>query len=371
MAPSLSPAQFKSRLAQGTIDPLYVVIGEEDLLRDGALADLKTAVFGSGGDDFNCDLFYGDEAEGASIVACASEVAVFAARRLVIVKVADKLSAKQVEPLLLYVKDPNESTTLVFVAAKLDGRLKFTQALMQSAVVIDCSPLAESQLGPWLKQEAGLLGLPLSADALHLLKETCGGSLYAGKRELEKLACYVGNGREVTAEDVSALRGTEPGASVFDLAAAIGAQNRGRALAIVARNLDAGEAPLRILGSLAWQYRRLWKAKASLGQGGREGEAARALRMDPRQVRTFLAQFPEPHLRTALQSFLKSDAQLKGGSGSKPALILDRLVLSLCARSGGETRPSPPLGQSSLPATKRGRTVSNVRTITSGRKPGS
>ena len=67
-------------------------------------------------------MFYGDEAEGGEIVSCASEVGVFASRRLVIVKAADRLPAKQSEALLPYIKDPNESTTMVFVAAKLDGK---------------------------------------------------------------------------------------------------------------------------------------------------------------------------------------------------------------------------------------------------------
>ena len=101
--------------------------------------------------------------------------------------------------------------------------------------------------------------------------------------------------------------GTEPGASVFDLTLAIGEENRGRALAILARNLEAGEAPLRILGSLAWQYRRLWKVKEVVRQGGREGEAARTLRMDSYKVK-HLDQFPDNHLHQALQLFLDADA---------------------------------------------------------------
>ena len=32
---------------------------------------------------------------------------------------------------------------------------------------------------PWLKQEADRLGIRLDEEALHLLREACGGSLYA------------------------------------------------------------------------------------------------------------------------------------------------------------------------------------------------
>jgi len=357
----ISIAQLAAQVKKDAVAPLYAVIGEEDLLRDAGLGLIKQAVLGTDGNDFNSDMFYGDEAEGSAIVACASEVAVFAARRLVIVKAADKLPAKHVEALLPYLKTPNESTTVVFAAAKLDGRLKFTQLLMQTAVIVDCAPLKDSQVMPWLKQEADRLGLRLDEEALHLLRDVCGVSLYAVRHEMEKLASYVPPGRAASGSDVAALRGTQPGASVFDLASAIGGRRRGAALTILARNLEAGEAPLRILGSLAWQYRRLWKVKDLLTQGGREAEAARLLRMDPSRVRPFLGQFAETHLREALGRCLATDGKLKGGSGGKPEMLLDRLVLDLCERpQEREQRPSEP--------SARMKPLSNVRTI-SGKPP--
>ena len=365
MGQSLTIAQLAAQLKKDAAAPLYALIGEEDLLRDSGLALIRQAVLGEDGNEFNSDLFYGDEAEGSAIVACASEVAVFASRRLVIVKAADKIPAKQIDHLLPYLKAPNESTTLVFAAAKLDGRLKFSQILSQAAIVVDCAPPKDSQLTPWLKQEADRLGIRLDEEALHLLREACGGSLYAVRHEMEKLASYVTHDRPVTGADVSALRGTQPGASVFDLASAIGARRRSTALAILARNLEAGEAPLRILGSLAWQYRRLWKVKDLLRQAGREGEGARLLRMDPSQVRSFLGQFAESHLREALARFLVTDAKLKGGSGGRPEMLLDRLVLELCDRPQERGPRSP---ETSGAVASRTKSLSNVRTI-SGRPP--
>jgi DNA polymerase-3 subunit delta len=254
---------------------------------------------------------------------------------------------------------------MVFAAAKLDGRLKFTQLLTQTATVVDCAPLKDALLMPWLKQEADRLGIRLDDEALHLLREACAGSLYAVKHEMEKLASYVPDGRAVSGADVAALRGTQPGASVFDLAAAIGGRRRGAALAILARNLESGEAPLRILGSLAWQYRRLWKVKDLLKQAGRESEASRLLRMDPSQIRPFLGQFAESHLRDALGRCLVTDGKLKGGSGARPEILLDRLVFELCDRPQEGERKPPETPGAAVPRT---RPLSNVRTI-SGKPP--
>jgi DNA polymerase-3 subunit delta len=361
--------QFESTLRQQAPAPVYLIVGEEDLLRDRAVGTLKTAVLGDN-QDFNCDVFYGDEATGADIVNCASEVPVFAERRLVIVKTAEKLSARDGEPLLNYLASPMDSTTLAFVSPKLDGRLKFSQAVTRAGVVVDCAPLREVQLLPWIAQEAGQLNVRLEPEARHVLMEMSGGSLYGILRELEKLAAYVDSERPVTPADVYLLRGMEPGASVFDLTLAIAEGHRGRALSILARNLEAGEAPLRILGSLVWQYRRLWKVKELVRQGGRDGEAARTLRMDPAKVRAFLGQFSDEHLQRALHLFLQSDAQLKGAGSSRPKMVLERLLLRLCGTVCDQTtresprRPPAPAGRGTT------RVVSNVRTIKRGDSTG-
>lgn len=364
MASTLNHLQLESALKQQGPGCLYLVVGEEDLLRDSVVNVLTHAVLGTEGDAFNYEQFYGDEASGADIRNSMAAVPVFAARRLVVVKAAEKLNARESEPLLECVNHPIESTTVVFVSSKMDGRLKFSQALARAAIVVDCSPLRDPQLPAWISREAERVGLRLEDAAAQLLQEVCSASLYSVRRELEKLASYVPPDRMVTAADVYQLRGMEPGASVFDLALAIAEGRQGRALSILARNLEAGEAPLRILGSLAWQYRRIWKAKDALVQGGREGEAARSLRMDPGRVLAFLNQFSESHLALAIRLFLDADGRLKGGSSSRPKMILERVLLTLCGESARKgIQPAPPAQAS--PKRSGTRTVSNVRTIKS------
>jgi DNA polymerase-3 subunit delta len=167
-------------------------------------------------------------------------------------------------------------------------------------------------------------------------------------RELEKLAAYMPTGQTITPAAVEAVRGGEAGASVFELIAAIGAKNYERVLLIVARNLEAGEAPLRILGSLVWQYRQLWKAKDLLNRGGADAEVGRMLRMPPFRVREFLGRFSDRHLRTAFAGFLDTDSKLKGASAGTPRRVLEMLLLGLCGRdrvSGLPPKDRPPVTQ--------------------------
>ena len=162
----------------------------------------------------------------------------------------------------------------------------------------------------------------------------------------------------------------DPGASVFDLTLAIAEGRRGRALSILARNLEAGEAPLRILGSLAWQYRRLWKLKESLANGGREGEVARSLRMDPWKVRAFLDRFSSRTFKLRCVCSWTLMGGSKGGSGSRPRIVLERLLLKLCEDTCRPSEQNRLLvlrpHRSECPA----RVVSNVRTIKSRNRTG-
>lgn len=358
--------ELESKITNRSLAPVYLVLGEEDYLRDKALAVLKRAALGEEQDDgFNCDVFHGDEDTADRVLSCAMEIPVFASRRLVVLKQAEKWPARETERWLPYLSAPHESTTLVFSAPKLDRRLKWTQVLMQQAVVVDCDPLPDRQVLAWINEEAAGLGLTVQEAAAQLLKEAAGGSLYALRRELEKLSAYVPAGRPVLIDDVETLRGTEPGASVFDLTIAIGSGAPGRALTILARNLDAGEAPLRILGALVWQYRRLWKIKDSPQQGGRPGEAGRALRMDPVKATVLLSKFSESHFRQAFRLFMDVDSRLKGGGGGSGKRVLEDLLLQLCHSVRAPEKPRGGAAGEGARKPAGSRTVSNVRTIRS------
>ena len=356
--------------------PLYLVLGEEDYLREQALRAIgRAALSDENGGDFNCDVYYGDECAASDILSAAKDLPVFAERRLVIVKAAEKLPARETDRLIPYLQDPNASTTVIFSASKLDGRLKFTQALKQKAAVIDCGPLPPGQMPAWVRAQATQIGLRLSDDAVPLLADLAGRSLSLITREMEKLVLSVPPEKTAGPAEVEAVRGTQPGASVFDLSAAIGAGDRARALRILARNLEAGEAPLRILGALVWQYRRLWKAQSLLSMKGADGEVGRALGVPPFRLKEFVAQarlFSEPHFRLAFQLFLDADSALKGGRATSSDRILEVLLLRLCTEDrepapAGPTRDERTAPRGQPPTAGKSKRISNVRTIRPGR----
>jgi len=338
--------ELQSQITRQGLAPLYLVIGEEPYFRDQALDLLRLtnpdqehhqasedSTAGGELDMFQSDVVYGDETDASEILGLAEEVSFFSPWRRLFVKWADKLSARNGELLIPYFKSPNTETTLVFAAGKLDGRTKWVQALKKQAVVVDCAPLPENQRGGWITQQARQMGLQLEGPALEMLKEQAAEGVYAVLRELEKLAAYKPEGQRVQVQDVELVRGKPPGISIFDWSEAVSRGDHGRALDIVAKNLETGEAPLRMLGAFLWQMRRIWKASALLREGQDQSQAARQAGIPPFRAREFMQQaqrWKDAHLRRAWTAFAHADSALKGGRASSPKLILDDLVIQLC-----------------------------------------
>jgi len=337
---------LQRQVTKDGLSSLYLIIGEEPYFRDHALKVLQLAhqdeargelseeiTRGEPSDMFSCDVVYGDETDASEILRITEEVSFFSQKRRVVVKWAEKLSARDGELLMPYFQKPNAATMLVFTAAKLDGRTKWVQLLKKQAVVVDCAPLLEPQRAGWITQQARHMGLQLEGPALEMLKEQAAEGLYAVIRELEKLAAYVPEGQPVRLLDVELVRGKPPGISVFDWSEAVSCGDHARALDIVAKNLETGEAPLRMLGAFLWQMRRIWKASTLAQEGKDQGQAARQAGIPPFRAREFMAQvqrWKASDLRRAWMVFAQADSALKGGRASQPKLILDDVVIQLC-----------------------------------------
>ena len=336
--------EIQKDIERNGLSPVYLIVGEESYLCEQALRTIRRKVLSpqqpdsSGADSgveenpYACELLYGDETDASEIIGRARETSIFSSHRLLIVKWAEKFSARDGEAFIPYLASPSDSTTVVFVAAKLDGRQKWVQSLKTQATIIDCPPLFDQHRLGWIKQEARHLGIQLQDSAAQVLKDLAADGLHTVRQELDKLACYVPIGQPVSHHDIEAVRGAKPGMSVFDLANALASGRRGHALLIISQNLDSGEAPLRILGSLVWQFRRIWKAKEALTHGIVEAKVARSLGIPPFRQREFFAlvrSFSAARLQKGFRLFEQTDSALKGGAAGSPAMILEKVILTL------------------------------------------
>src|SRR6266850_5418948 len=145
MMPTQTPAAVRKQIAAGTPDPIYLILGEDEVEKSGLAAEFAELV-DEGLRAFNVerihagDLTTGDRlADGvASIVAAVRTLPMMVPRRVVTVLQAETLlmpkreseaASRALEQLEALFKQPEPQTTLVLVAASVDKRSRMYRIL--------------------------------------------------------------------------------------------------------------------------------------------------------------------------------------------------------------------------------------------------
>src|SRR5207248_1473827 len=97
----------------------------------------------------------------------------------------------------------------------------------------------------------------LAVDAAQLLTELVEPEMGLLDQELLKLSIYIGGKPKIEFADVDKLVGNNRAEDIWKMFDAIAAGNVRDALAVVDRLFDQGEEPLRIVGAMSWQLRKL------------------------------------------------------------------------------------------------------------------
>ncbi|HEY2743759.1 MAG TPA: DNA polymerase III subunit delta [Polyangia bacterium] len=337
-------------LREGEPGPLYFLYGKERYLLDRAVDLLRARVLDPRTKDFNYELFYGKDAGAARIAQAARTLPMMARRRLILVRDADEMKADELAGLSSYVSDPAPETCMVFVAEKADQRLKFFSAFKKHGTLVKLDPLYERQLPDFVRGEARARGVTIAPDAVTMMVDEIGAELGQLADAVERLAIFIGDRKEVSAEDVEKVVATTRQRSVFELANAVGAGDRARALAVLSSMLGARESGVRIVAMLARHLRQLWITSELLQRTRDKFEIAGALGIPPffaddiiKQARTL-----DPARAKRMHAALYlADKNLKS-SRLDDARTLETLILELtrdtargASARGGDTPRSP------------------------------
>lgn len=331
----LSYYELDEHLATGELEPVYVLTGEQDLLRDLAAEAIQYAVVGDSPTPFNCERLDGTSLKGEEVVDAANIMPLLGGRRVVVVRRASKLAEKS-ERLLDYVRDPSPATVLVLVLEKRpDGRKKAFKDLSKDAAIVTCdAPKNAVELEDWISDQAQMRGLKLGRDAIRYLALEFGSDMRRLGNELEKLSLYA-SGDKLDLETMTTLLGRGKAQHIFKFVESLESGDSASALRQLDRLLTEGEPPLRILAlidRLVGQL-RVAHAASSSGQGRGSGGAglASVLGVPPfvaKRLASNARRRSERDLKNAVESVADADRLLKSTS-FPDRVILETLVMAL------------------------------------------
>jgi DNA polymerase III subunit delta len=344
----MTPEEAASRAERGDLLPVWLLVGEERLLRDQAQSAIVKSALAGGVAELNTDKFTAGETDIDKVLGATRMVPMMAKRRVVLVRGLERWDAsaealgeglKSLPPLdriAEYTRAPIDTTCLVLVAQKLDGRRKLVTVAKKQGFFVDCANVDGKRLPGWIHARAKAKGHAIDAEVAELVAEIAGPELSTLDDVLERLSLYVGANNPITEEAVSVCVTRVRLADTWKLVDAASTKDLGAVLRLFADVYDPRDRGLPLVGALAWSLRQLLKLESALAAGASIDEAARRAGIYPAFRAKPLAQklkgFRPRELERWLVLLQETDLALK--SSRRPAdAILEDLFTRMCRRA--------------------------------------
>jgi DNA polymerase III subunit delta len=211
--------------------------------------------------------------------------------------------------------------------------------------------LSRESLLEFISRRLGHAQKTLEPQAREMIVARAGDDLRRLGQELDKLLLFVGDRPVIRTADVEAIVADQGEGWIFDLTRAIGDRDARAALAQLARLLAQGEYPLKILGTVAAEVRRLLSARQLLGselsklwqRGMTYPQFQRTVLKDgaPLLTRNPYAdymcfqraeRFSLRELGACMEMIFEADLHLKS-SRRQPRLVIEKLILGMCLKA--------------------------------------
>jgi DNA polymerase-3 subunit delta len=350
----LNPSQLAGHLKRG-LAPIYVVAGEEPLLIEESLDELRAAARKQGyGEREVLDVDAGFDWQ--RLLESYASLSLFASRRLIELRAPRGLAPGRRKSAEDGEDSPNESsgggngakilaelagnpapdTILIVVGGKLDWRTRqggWFAALEKAGASVYAEAVKPERLPAWLEGRMKQVGLAADAEAIQLLAERTEGHLLASVQDIAKLKLLYPEGR-IGAEEIRSAVADSARFEAFDLSdKVLGGDSTGTAHALQ-RLREAGEEIPKLLGALGYDL-RCWAAAAlayeKTGDAAQACEQARIWKSRQPKFIKGLARAKSGAVLSWLKRFAQIDSTYKSG---QPEKAWEDLLTCLLAASG-------------------------------------
>lgn len=318
------------------LQPLYVLHGEEDLLRVEALDALRAAARRQGYLNRESHTADGAGFDWNELLASAGSGGLFADLKLLEIHVPGGTVGKQGgEALQLLAEKLPEDTVTLLVFPKLEKaqiQSKWFAALAKHGTVLEAKAVTGMALPAWIRARLKQSELDIDNDALALFAERVEGNLLAAKQEIDKLALLHPPGHLLSMADAERAVADVARFDVFQLAAAWMSGDVRRTVHLLDGLQAEGDEPVLLVWALAEDVRTLIRLSAALKQGKAPQSVRNELRLwgDKFQLAPAAAKrISALRLLAALQECARIDRLIKGAEEGDAWGAFKALAVSL------------------------------------------
>ncbi len=339
--------EVKSSLPGGWRAGLTVLSGDDLFHLDAARDALLSHLVPENSHDFALTVCGDSRVAVAEVIAAARSRPMFAVRRVVVVRDASCLEGDEA-PVVAYAGSPPEYSFLIVRAPKLDLRRALHKALATAGLFFEFG-IVEAGGAEGVQAVTDLAAarrLRIERTAAAFLLEGSAGDYYRVSSELDKIASFLATeGPRLVTMDVVREVGAVGGVfRVWAVTDAILARDTARAIAGLRQVLDAGDAPLQVLGALAWRTRAIVQARAMVEGGAGWQEVFGSTRVygekDKEALRAAVGKYSLAEVVAFPARLLQADRTLKSRA-LDPRSVLETLVSDLTRPAGSAHEEAP------------------------------
>jgi DNA polymerase-3 subunit delta len=250
---------------------------------------------------------------------------------------------------------------LLLTAVQVDRRTRLFKRLEELGAVLQVDlerdrngKISRESLMGIVARRLRQAGKTLAPQSREMILARAGDDLRGFYQEIEKMLLFVGDRTTIRVEDAELMITDRGEGWIFDLTRALGDRDAAAALAQLARLLAQGEHPLKILGTVAAEARRLLAARqllaGDLAKVWRRGMTYAQFQQIAFAQETSLVgrnpyanymclqraeRFSLAELRAFMEDLFDADLRLKS-SGNSSRIVLEKLFLRICF--GGRQR---------------------------------
>ncbi|RHW38606.1 DNA polymerase III subunit delta [Lysinibacillus yapensis] len=316
-------------IKNGRVAPVYLIYGQESYFIDETINRIKATLNST--EETEVRVFDMEESPVDAVIDEADTFPFFSEKKLVIAKNAYFLKAAEkgkekidhnVKRLENWLANPSDFCVTVFIAPyeKLDERKKITKTMKDKSVVLFAETPKENDLATWVKSEVANFEKSISDEAVDKLIEMVGLDMLKLQMEIEKMALYLGEEKQITMELVEDLVAKTLEHDAFKMLNAYLANNRVEALEIYHDLLRQKEEPIMLVGLLASNIRTMNNVFYLQKKGYHPNQISKQLKIHPYRVKLMLENRHRPseeRLLKALHQLADIDKKLKSLSGNR------------------------------------------------------
>lgn len=327
----MTRADFLKQLNENRLLQAYLFLGGESLFQEELLEAVVQKLLPETEREFNLAKFDAATVSAEELTANLETGSLFGNLRIIQLTNFENASREVETAILKGFNQLPQGVHLFISALKLDGRKKACQQLQKNITVVDCNKLTNADLTLWIRQRAKRMGLELTSEQARLVGERTNGDLLRVRMELKKMAIYAGKNQKITGAELEALLPGGPEPNIFGLIDAVAARNSKLGLPRLEELLDSGENELKILATLARQFRNIAAAVEAKRSGMTSRALAGFLGINPYVAEKSFGQarhFSLVELQKIIDRLLQADYRIKTGQ-REPRLELEMAVVEI------------------------------------------